>query len=45
MSASDQIFEFVSVKEFKEKGNKYLENLTVAILNPVTKVDNNNQIQ
>ena len=45
MSPSEQIFEFVSNKEFIEMGNKYLNNLTIALLNPATKVDNNKQIQ
>jgi len=45
LSPSEQIFEFVTIKNFKEKGNKILKNLKIALLNKVTKIDKNDKVQ
>ena len=44
VAPSEKIFEFVSINEFKEMGNKLLKNLEVALLNQVTHIKNANKI-
>jgi len=40
MAPWENIFEYVSIDKFQQKGNKILTKLRVALLNPVTLINN-----
>ena len=45
ISPSEQMFQFVSLNEFKIKGNRVLEKVELAILQKVIIIDKNDEAQ